>query len=244
MNIKDEPNPKIAKFISLAGICSRREAERKIENGTVTVNGTLVLEPKIRVNPTRDIVKINGKAVTPHLKPKIWAFYKPRGLVTTHSDEKGRGTIFDFLKTKKGLPVHIISVGRLDMDSEGLLLITNNGGIAHKLERSNLNRVYKVRGYGDITQRKLDSLKKGITIKGTIYKPLEARIVTNTNQNIWLEIKLQEGKNREIRKILEHFGIKVNRLIRLSYGNFDLGSLKIGEVRELNIKKCGLLRDT
>ncbi len=243
MNIKEEQNPKIAKFIALAGVCSRREAEKKITNGEVTLNENLVLEPKIRINPQKDIVRVNGNIITKNTVPKIWSFFKPRGLVTTHCDEMGRDTIFDFLRAKKELPQHIISVGRLDINSEGLLLLTNSGKIAHKLEKSSLSRVYKVRGYGNITQIQLDTLKKGITIEGINYKPLKANIITNKNKNIWLEFILQEGKNREIRKILEHFGIKVNRLIRISYGNFHLGDLKTEEIREANIKKCELLQD-
>ncbi len=243
MNIKQEQNPKIAKFIALIGICSRREAERKITNGEVTVNNATVLEPKIRINPKQDVIKINGKTIATSVVPKIWAFYKPVGLITTHKDERGRKTIFDLLRTKKSLPKHIISVGRLDINSEGLLLLTNSGKIAHKLEKSSLSRIYKVRGHGSITQKQLDSLQKGITLDGVYYKPLEAKIITNKTSNIWLEFKLQEGKNREIRKILEHFGIKVSRLIRISYGEFELKDMEAGEVKEENIKTCELLQD-
>lgn len=227
---------RIAKFLSHAGICSRRQAENLILSGEVHVNNKVVLSPSLKVT-NEDLVLVSGKQIELASKPRIWAYYKPLGLVTTHKDELGRDTVFNQLKDK--LP-RVISVGRLDLNSEGLLLLTNNGDIARLLElpQNKIERVYKVRAFGDIS--KIINHKSPILIDNIKYDPKSIRICTKQPQftlNNWFEVILTEGKNREIRKIFAYYGLKVNRLIRTQYGPFHLNNLKIGEFKEHNIKK-------
>jgi 23S rRNA pseudouridine2605 synthase len=210
-----------------AGLCSRREAERWIEQGRVNVNGKLLTTPAFEVS-AKDKVLVDGKPLPTAEPPRMWRYYKPRGLVTTHADPQGRPTVFDNLP--EGLP-RVISVGRLDFNSEGLLLLTNDGTLARHLElpATGWLRRYRVRAHGRVAQADLDKLKDGIEIEGVRYGPIEASLDSVQGANAWITMGLREGKNREVRRILGHLGVEVNRLIRISYGPFQLLDLKPGE---------------
>lgn len=222
----DEPL-RIAKAMARAGLCSRREAERWIEQGRVNVNGRLLTTPAFEVTAS-DKVLVDGKPLPSAEPPRLWRYYKPRGLVTTHSDPQGRPTVFQSLP--EGLP-RVVSVGRLDFNSEGLLLLTNDGALARHMELPSTGwlRRYRVRAHGRVTQEALDKLKDGIEIDGVRYGPIEASLDSVQGANAWLTVGLREGKNREVRRILGHLGVDVNRLIRISYGPFQLLDLKPGE---------------
>ena len=222
----DEPL-RIAKAMARAGLCSRREAERWIEQGRVNVNGKLLTTPAFEIS-ANDKVLVDGKPLPTAEPPQLWRYYKPRGLVTTHADPQGRPTVFENLP--EGLP-RVISVGRLDFNSEGLLLLTNHGALARHMElpATGWLRRYKVRAHGRVQQADLDKLKDGIEIEGVRYGPVEASVDSVQGANTWITMGLREGKNREVRRILAHLGVEVNRLIRLSYGPFQLLDLKPGE---------------
>ena len=221
----DEPL-RIAKAMARAGLCSRREAERWIEQGRVNVNGKLLTTPAFEVS-AKDKVLVDGKPLPTAEPPQLWRYYKPRGLVTTHADPQGRPTVFENLP--EGLP-RVISVGRLDFNSEGLLLLTNHGALARHMElpATGWLRRYKVRAHGRVSQADLDKLKDGIEIEGVRYGPIEASVESVQGANTWITVGLREGKNREVRRILAHLGVEVNRLIRTSYGPFQLLDLKPG----------------
>lgn len=218
---------RIARAMARAGLCSRREAERWIADGRVSVNGRLLQTPACEVGPG-DKVLVDGEPLPQSEPPRLWRYHKPRGLVTTHADPEGRPTVFDNLPD--GLP-RVISIGRLDFNTEGLLLLTNDGALARHLELPSTGwlRRYRVRAHGRVTQADLDRLKDGITIDGVRYGPVEATLDTLQGGNIWVTLALREGKNREVRRILESLGVQVNRLIRVSYGPFQLLDLKPGE---------------
>jgi 23S rRNA pseudouridine2605 synthase len=222
----DEPL-RIAKAMARAGLCSRREAERWIEQRRVNVNGKLLTTPAFEVT-AKDKVLVDGKPLPTAEPPRLWRYYKPRGLVTTHSDPQGRPTVFESLP--EGLP-RVVSVGRLDFNSEGLLLLTNDGGVARHMELPSTGwlRRYRVRAHGRVSQAELDKLKDGIEIEGVRYGPIEATLDSVQSGNMWITMGLREGKNREVRRILSHLGVEVNRLIRISYGPFQLLELKPGE---------------
>jgi 23S rRNA pseudouridine2605 synthase len=222
----DEPL-RIAKAMARAGLCSRREAERWIEQGRVNVNGRLLTTPAFEVSG-KDKVLVDGKLLPSAEPPQMWRYYKPRGLVTTHADPQRRPTVFENLP--EGLP-RVISVGRLDFNSEGLLLLTNDGTLARHLElpATGWLRRYRVRVHGRVSQTDLDKLKDGIEIEGVRYGPIEASLDSVQGANAWITMGLREGKNREVRRILAHLGVDVNRLIRISYGPFQLLDLKPGE---------------
>ena len=228
---------RIAKFIAAAGACSRRHAEKMILQGRVKIDGKIITTPVITVTP-ENVVEVDGKIINLVEQTRLWVYYKPVGLITTHQDPQNRPTVFEALKPY--LP-RVISVGRLDLNSEGLLLLTNNGTLVKELEspRSNIARVYKVRAYGKIsslityiTQNKTRQL----TIDNITYNPKSIRLISEGATNSWFEVILTEGKNREIRKVFEYFSLKVNRLIRIKYGKYELGKLKPGEFKEVRIK--------
>lgn len=222
---------RIAKFLARSGVCSRREAEVLIKQERITVNGETVTTPAFNVNGDEDI-RFDGEKIKKKDKTRLWLYHKPSGLITTHKDEKERNTVFANLPA--GLP-RVISVGRLDLNSEGLLLLTNDGALSRALElpENGWSRRYRVRVHGFIDEKKLKSLEKGTTIDGIEYAPCKITVDSKQGTNAWLTISLNEGKNREIRKLMNFIGLSVARLIRLSYGPFQLGSLKKGEIREV-----------
>lgn len=199
--------------------------------GRISVNGKKIASPALNVT-ARDSVAVDGKAIGEAAKTKIWLYHKPPGFVTTHRDPQGRPTVFSILP--KDLP-RVISVGRLDLNSEGLLLLTNDGELARKIElpATGWIRRYRVRAFGSFLPSVLERMQKGMTIDGVRYQPMEVTMESTSGTNRWLVVALREGKNREIRKIFEHLGLKVNRLIRTSYGPFNMGSLQRGEIRQV-----------
>lgn len=222
---------RIAKFMARSGVCSRREAEELIKQQRVSINGEIITNPAVNVEGNEKIL-LDGEKLPAVEDTRLWLYHKPTGLVTTHKDEKNRPTVFDNLP--KSLP-RVISVGRLDLNSEGLLLLTNNGELSRKLElpKNGWSRRYKVRVFGNVTPDMFDKLKKGVTVDGVKYGAIKAEIESKQGANSWLGVTLCEGKNREIRKVMKYFGLEVSRLIRLSYGPFQLGNLKKGELREV-----------
>jgi 23S rRNA pseudouridine2605 synthase len=222
---------RIAKVLARAGLCSRRDAERWIAAGRVTVDGKVLASPAFNVPPGSTVL-VDGKPIPEPERARLWRYHKPAGLVTTHRDERGRPTIFENLPPS--LP-RVISIGRLDLNSEGLLLLTNDGELARRLElpATGWVRRYKVRVHGEVEPEKLLGLARGIRIEGVQYGPIRAELERQQGANAWLTISLQEGKNREIRKVMEHLGYQVTRLIRLAYGPFQLGHLPRGEVEEV-----------
>jgi 23S rRNA pseudouridine2605 synthase len=228
---------RLNKFLSQNGICSRRDAEKLIEDGRVTINGTIVIPPAPLLKGD-EIITVDGKKINNQETEKVWTFYKPQGLVTTHKDEQNRHTVFDFLK-ENGLKERVISVGRLDLNSEGLLLVTNSTKFAAYAEspKTGWKRIYHVRVFGDIRNLDLAGISKGLTIDGINYKGIICEIENDSKKsgkNTWLRLTLTEGKNREIRKIMEYFELSVNRLIRISYGPYSLEKLRPGEFKEVD----------
>ena len=222
---------RIAKYMARLGICSRREAEKLILQQRVSVNGQVIESPAFNVDGSEKIL-LDGEKLPEKETTRLWLYYKPVGLLTTHRDNQNRPTVFDNLPA--GMP-RVISVGRLDLNSEGLLLLTNNGELSRKLELPGNGwvRRYKVKVHGFLDEAKLASLAKGISIDGIDYGSIKVEIENKAGTNAWLVVSLTEGKNREIRKVMKAIGLEVARLIRLSYGPFQLGALKKGEVREV-----------
>ena len=222
---------RLAKFIARSGVCSRREAEKLIEQKRITINGEIVETPATLVDGNENIL-LDGEKLPKKETTRLWLYHKPIGLITSHKDEKNRSTVFENLPA--GMP-RVISVGRLDLNSEGLLLLTNNGELSRKLElpQNGWKRRYKVRVHGNLNKNKLAEIEKGITIDGINYGAVKIEIESQNGTNSWLSVTLNEGKNREIRKLMKFAGLEVARLIRLSYGPFQLGSLKKGEVKEV-----------
>ncbi len=222
---------RIAKVLARAGLCSRRDAERWIAEGRVAVNGKVITSPALNVGP-RDRIAVDGEPLPDRERTRLWLYHKPRGLVTTARDPEGRPTVFAAMP--KDLP-RVIAVGRLDINTEGLLLLTNDGGLARVLElpATGWLRRYRVRAHGTVTPAALESLKDGVTIDGIMYGAVEAAIDRVQGSNVWLTLGLREGKNREVKKLLAHLGLATTRLIRISYGPFQIGDLKDGEVREI-----------
>ncbi|MGI9450393.1 MAG: pseudouridine synthase, partial [Geminicoccaceae bacterium] len=225
---------RIAKRMARAGLCSRREAERWIADGRVSVDGEVLTTPAVTVTAASRI-EVDGKPLPKAADPRLFRFHKPTGYLTAASDPEGRRTIADLMP--EGLP-RLMPIGRLDMNSEGLLLLTNDGELKRQLElpKTGWQRRYRVRVHGDVDEAKLASLKDGITIDGFDYGPIEAKLERKLGKNAWLSVALREGKNREIRKVMEHFGWSVNRLIRVSFGPFHLGNLPKKEVGEIKAK--------
>lgn len=224
---------RIAKKIAESGAASRREAERLIEEGRVCVNGEVIMTPVFFVDDSQEIM-IDGKPIGKKSeKLVVWKMNKPKGYLSTKRDPKGRKTVFDlFPKTNDRL----LYIGRLDYNSEGLLLFTNNGNFSRKLElpATGLARSYKVRFHGNLSKEKIEKLKNGVIVDGTNYGPIDAKIIKQDKSNNWAILTLKEGKNREIRKVLESLGCVVNRLIRISYGTVSLGNLQPGKVEKLS----------
>ncbi len=226
---------RVAKALARAGIASRREVERLIADGRVSLNGRVLDTPAVKISPS-DVLMVNGKRVGAPEPARVWRYHKPAGLVTTHKDPKDRPTVFQAVP--KSLP-RVISVGRLDLNTEGLLLLTNDGALARALElpATGLVRRYRARARGHVTQERLDRLAEGMTVEGVRYGPIEARLDKAkegaTSANLWITLTLSEGKNREVRKVLEALGLTVNRLIRLAYGPFQLGTLEAGALEEV-----------
>lgn len=235
---KDDGSERIAKYLARAGVASRRECERLIEDGRVKVNGKVLKTPAFKVSD-KDTVLFDNKPVADKEPPRLWRYHKPGGLVTSHKDEKGRQTVFQTLPKSLG---RVISVGRLDLTSEGLLLLTNDGGLARALELPSTGwaRKYRARAFGTVTQEQLDKLKDGVMIDGIPTGPIEAELERQQRGNAWISVTLNEGKNREVRRALNELGLEVNRLIRISYGPFQLMNLGKGEVEEV---KNRVLRD-
>ncbi|MAI07249.1 MAG: pseudouridine synthase [Alphaproteobacteria bacterium TMED87] len=235
-NLLDKKPRRIAKVIAHSGLCSRRDAEQLIKTGRVTVNNEVIKECSTKT-VEKDLILVDGEKLPKQEKPRLWKYYKPSGLITTHKDENRRPTVFN------NMPSHlprVISVGRLDLNSEGLLLLTNNGDLGRLLEHpsSGWIRRYRLRVHGRINKDMIKILKKGIKIKGIYYAPIIIDEIkeNNDSSNSWLTAKIKEGKNRELRIIMQNFGLKVSRLIRTSYGPFQLGNLKNGNLEEISYK--------
>lgn len=222
---------RIAKVIARAGVCSRRDAEKMIAEGRVALNGEVVTTPATKIGE-HDVIAIDGKPLGEAEPARLWRYHKPSGLVTTHKDPQGRPTVF------ANLPKHmprVVSVGRLDFNSEGLLLLTNDGDLARRLElpAGGWTRRYRTRLFGKVTQADLDNLATGITIDGVKYGPVIADLERSKGVYSWALVSLKEGKNREVKRVMERIGLKVARLIRVQFGPFHLGQLEPGQVEEI-----------
>lgn len=230
---KDD-SERIAKRLSRAGVASRREAERMILAGRIKVNGKVIDGPALNVT-AKDRVEVDGKLIGEPEPPRLWRYYKPTGLVTTARDEKGRPTVFDRLPPE--LP-RVMSIGRLDLNSEGLLLMTNDGDLKRRLELPSTGwlRKYRVRVHGIPSEKGMEELRKGLTLDGERFQPMQVDLDRQQGANAWLTIGLREGRNREIRRAMEAIGLTVNRLIRISYGPFRVDGLTIGQVEEIRPK--------
>lgn len=235
---KKKTGERIAKIVARAGLCSRRDAEDWIVQGRVAVNGRVINSPALDIT-ANDVVTIDGKPLPERERTRLFLYHKPRGLMTTHDDPEGRPTVFDNLP--EGLP-RLISIGRLDFNTEGLLLLTNDGGLARALELPDTGwlRRYRVRAHGEVTQAQLDELKKGVEVDGVKYGSIDATLERDKAANVWIVFAIREGKNREVRNVMAHLGLEVNRLIRISYGPFQLGEIEEGQVEEI---KSRVLRE-
>ncbi len=230
----DKGGERIAKAIARAGLGSRREAEAWIAAGRVAVNGAVIRSPALNVTP-RDRVSVDGELLPARERTRLFLYHKPSGLMTTRADPQGRPTIFQGLP--KNLP-RLISVGRLDFNTEGLMLLTNDGALARLLElpATGWLRRYRVRAHGSVTQARLDELRAGVTVDGIRYGPIEASLDRVQGTNLWLTFAIREGKHREIRNVLGHLGLVVTRLIRISFGPFQLGELAAGAIEEVRTR--------
>ena len=230
--MSDKPaGERVAKFLSRAGIASRRDAERMVAEGRVKLNNVAVTHPATFV--TRDdLIVVDGKPVDAPERTRLWRYHKPDGLMTTHRDPEGRPTVFEKLPPQ--LP-RVVSIGRLDLNSEGLLLLTNDGALARRLElpATGWIRRYRVRVFGAVDPKALAALARGVSVDGVRYGPIEAGLDSRKGDNCWLTVALREGRNREIRRVMAHLGLHVSRLIRVSYGPFQLGQLARGAVEEV-----------
>ncbi|MBR9826046.1 MAG: rRNA pseudouridine synthase [Alphaproteobacteria bacterium] len=231
MSETSDNGERIAKYLARAGIASRREVERMIEDGRVKINGKTLETPAFKVTG-KEQIEVDGNPVEDKPATRLWRYHKPSGLVTTHKDPEGRETVFDKLPKDMG---RVISIGRLDLTSEGLLLLTNDGALARALELPSTAwmRRYRARAFGKIDEGGVRELERGITVEGIKYGPMEVEIERETGSNVWLNIGIREGKNREVRKALDAVGLRVNRLIRTAYGPFQLGQLEAGEIKSV-----------
>ena len=242
MQRENNNNQRLSKKIARSGFSSRREAEKYIESGRVKVNGVIIKELSFQVG-INDQIHIDGRRINKEGKTRLWKFHKPKGLITSHKDEKSRKTIFQILP--KNLP-RLITVGRLDLNSEGLLLLTNDGDLKRKLElpSSKIVRSYRVRAKGVANENKLSRLRQGITVDGIRYRPMEVNIIKQNTSNVWLSVRLMEGKNREIRLSFQAIGLQVNKLIRTSFGPISLGKLDKGQIEEVELDSfSAILKD-
>ena len=228
---------RIAKVMARAGVCSRRDAELWIAEGRVAVNGRVLSSPAVNVAES-DRIEIDGKPMQARERTRLFLFHKPVGLVTSARDPEGRETVFAYLDAQYPELPRLVSVGRLDINTEGLLLLTNDGGLARTLElpATGWTRRYRVRAHGEIDQARLDALKNGVVVEGVVYAPIDALLERVQGANAWIAMSLTEGKNREIKRVLAHLGLEVTRLIRVSYGPFQLGDLAEGAVEEVRLK--------
>jgi 23S rRNA pseudouridine2605 synthase len=233
---------RIAKLLARAGIASRREIERMIAEGRIALNGEKVTTPATLLNDVVGLT-VDGRPVRPAKASRLYRFYKPQRTLTAALDPKGRSTIYDKLPT--GLP-RLMPVGRLDFMTEGLLLLTNDGELKRQLElpRSGVERTYRARAFGTVSQDRLEQLAQGITIDGVHYGSINANLERRTGRNGWIEMSLTEGKNREVRRVLEHLGLQVSRLIRTAYGPFTLDGLDPGQVDEVAPEELEQFRTT
>lgn len=242
----DNPLPgggeRIAKALAAAGVASRREVERMIAEGRVALDGTVLDGPAVKVESLAGVT-VDGQPVDDAGPARLWRFHKPRGLLTTEHDPAGRKTIYDALPDT--LP-RVMPVGRLDVGTEGLLLLTTDGGLKRQLElpATGLRRVYRARAYGHVTQDQLEALAEGITIDGVRYGPIIADMERRTGRNLWIQVAITEGKNREVRRILEYFELQVSRLIRMAYGPIVLGDLEPGGLAEVSARDLKKFRNT
>ena len=229
---KDEH--RIAKLLARAGVASRREVERMIEAGRIAIDGKVLETPATLVRNLRGVT-VDGEPVGPTEQTRLFRFHKPRGCLTAERDPKGRRTIYDALPRDGKLP-RLMPVGRLDYNTEGLLLLTNDGGFKRQLElpATGVPRTYRARAFGSVEQSQLEDLAEGITIEGIRYGPIDANLERSTGANIWVEMTLTEGKNREVRRVLEHLGLEVSRLIRTAYGPFGLDDIDNSQLREVD----------
>ena len=229
-----ERGERIAKWLARAGVASRRDAEKLIGDGKIRLNGAAVTHPATFVTDG-DIVQVGNKVVDSPDRARLWRYHKPEGLMTTHKDPEGRPTVFERLP--EHLP-RVVSVGRLDLNSEGLLLLTNDGGLARRLELPSNGwiRRYRVRVHGVVPERALAGLADGVTVEGVRYGAIEAAVDSRALSNTWLSVSLREGRNREVRRVMTHLGLLVTRLIRVAYGPFQLGNLERGGVDEITGK--------
>lgn len=230
-----EEGDRIAKLLARAGVASRREIERMIAEGRVAVGGKVLDTPAVKLTSLKGVT-VDGKAVGQPEETRLFAFHKPPGMLTTEHDPKGRTTIYAALRN--ALPKdagRVMPVGRLDYNTEGLLLLTNDGEMkrAMELPSSGVPRTYRARAFGDVTQADLDTLIEGVEIDGIRYGKIEANLERGSGRNRWIELTLREGKNREVRRVLEHLGLEVNRLLRIGYGPFHIGDLPRGQATEL-----------
>ena len=226
---RDEDGPqRIAKLLARAGVGSRRDVERMVEEGRIALNGQVIVQPAPLLSSLEGLT-VDGNPVAKPVSTRLYRFYKPVGCITAARDPKGRKTIYDVLP--KDLP-RLMPVGRLDYNTEGLLLLTNDGEFKRQLElpASGVERTYRARAFGEISQEQLEELSMGIEIDGVRYGKIDANLERRTGRNQWVEMTLTEGKNREVRKVLEHFGLQVSRLIRTRYGSFELDGLPVGAV--------------
>lgn len=232
---------RLAKVLARAGVASRREAEKLIEAGRVSVDGKKITSPALNVTE-KNVIALDGEPIKAAEETRVWRYHKIAGVLTTNRDPKGRPTVFEKLPPE--LP-RVVSIGRLDYNTEGLLLLTNDGELARHLElpQNGWLRHYRVRVYGDVNEAKLKSLSKSVEIDGVRYEPIKAEIEKEKSEgaNKWLSVTIREGKNREVRKVMEHVGLQVTRLIRVSFGPFQLGKLPKGGIEEVPRR---ILRDS
>ena len=229
---REDGQQRIAKLLARAGVASRRDIERMIAEGRIALNGDVLTTPATLLDDLSGVT-VDGKTVAPPAAARLWRFYKPQGCLTAANDPAGRATIYD--RMPAGLP-RVMPVGRLDFMTEGLLLLTNDGELKRQLElpKTAVVRRYRARAFGDISQTQLEELSEGVTIEGMRYGSIDANLERRTGRNCWIELALTEGKNREVRNVLEYLGLQVSRLIRVSYGPFSMMDLDPGQIGEVN----------